>query len=100
MFDSSRPDELREKIRAIGVARVAREAGLRPTTLYSFCAGDTINLRSDTQAKVIAALSALSDTSPSDAQLYELLDAWPKLTDDQRRAVLDTIRAFLRSSEA
>ena len=62
MLQFGSADEIRRAIRdAGGVATVARKAGVKPTTLYSFMKGDTENLRTDTQQKVIRALEAFAE---------------------------------------
>jgi transposase-like protein len=52
MAPDESPDILRHEIQKMGVAKLARLAGVKPTTLYSFCSGATAYLRSDTQTKV------------------------------------------------
>lgn len=59
MMDS---DDLRAAIKAIGVSKLAKKSGVKPTTLYSFLDGQTANLRADTRDKVVDALSNSEST--------------------------------------
>ena len=61
MLQFENADELRQAIRdAGGVAKVARKANVKPTTLYSFMKGDSENMRGDTQQKVVEALESFA----------------------------------------
>lgn len=58
-FDDS--DSLRTALKSDAVvpARVAKEAGLQPGTMYAFMEGRTAHMRADTKQKVIEALRVL-----------------------------------------
>lgn len=56
-------DELRDRIRDAVPAKVARIAGIRPSTLYSFLDGKTNSMRGDTRDKVVKALDTLAQTT-------------------------------------
>jgi hypothetical protein len=88
-------DELREAIRKAGVRKVATQARIAPTTLYSFCTRDldrrTQDLTSENKAAVIAALAFLRGEPEVDTA--EIVDLWTrKLDDEARREVLDFAR--------
>jgi len=86
-------EELRAALTDLGVAEVARVAEVRPTTLYSFCSGDTRNLRSDTRDRVIAAISKMRGEPEASPGASEIVDLWAhKLDDLARREVLDFAR--------
>ena len=87
-------DELRDAIKKAGVAEVARTAGLKPTTLYSYCSGATANLRSDTRAAVLDALATLTGESSGDNSLAETISIWDHIPDARRQALAETARAF------
>lgn len=57
-YDSE--DELREAIKKIGVQKVAARAKVPVTTLYSFTGGKAKRMLSDTERKVIKALSEMT----------------------------------------
>lgn len=52
-------DDLRAAIKAAGVQAVAEQAGVPPTTLYSFVSGKAKRMMDDTRDKVIRALEVL-----------------------------------------
>ena len=73
---------------------MARTAGLKPTTLYSFCSGATANLRSDTRAAVLDALATLTGESSEDNSLSEIISMWGDISSARRQALAETARAF------
>ena len=87
-------EALRRAIKDAGVAELARLADVKATTLYSFCSGATTHLRSDTKAKVEAALKALKGAEPGDAALAQIIDIWDHIPSARRKMLADTARAF------
>lgn len=87
-------DALRRAIKDAGVAEVARIAGVKPTTLYSFCSGATAHLRSDTKEKVEAALRSLSGEEPGGGTLAEIISIWDYIPTARRQLLADTARSF------
>ena len=93
-------EALRGAIKDAGVAKVAKAAGLKPTTLYSFCSGATTHLRSDTKAKVEAALAQITGTEPGDGNLAQIISIWDHIPAARRRMLADTARAFAEKPPA
>lgn len=62
-------DELRDRIRDAVPAKVARIAGIRPSTLYSFLDGKTNSMRGDTRDKVVKALDTLAQITSASSLL-------------------------------
>ena len=93
-------EALRAKIKAAGVSEVARLAGVKPTTLYSFCSGQTAHLRSDTKEKVEAALRSLLGEEPKGGSLAEIISIWDHIPSARRRMLADTARAFAEKPPA
>lgn len=69
-------------------------ADVKPTTLYSFCSGATTHLRSDTKAKVEAALKALTGAEPGDQTLAQIISIWDHIPNARRQMLAETARAF------
>ena len=65
------PEQLRAAIKSLKVARVAKQAKIKPTTLYSFVDGKTANLRGDTQAKVKKAIAELTLSETKEVSALE-----------------------------
>ena len=92
-------DELRRAIKDYGVAKLAKEARIRPTTLYSFCSNDPANrteqLRSDTRDKVMA---VLNKHNPSDTT--RLMNYWSQIVSPaSRNAVIEMVRGLAESEQ-
>lgn len=87
-------DELRAALTDLGVAEVARAAEVRPTTLYSFCSGDTRNLRSDTRDRVIAAIRKMRGEPVEDSA--EIVDIWSRIPDRDRAAALRMLEGLAK----
>lgn len=79
-------DELRQALTDIGVKKVAEAAGVKPTTLYSFCSGDTRNLRSDTRDLVLAAIRKMRGEPEGGSA--EVIDIWSRIPDRDRATAL------------
>ena len=94
-MSKSSSDILRAKIKKVGVAKVARAAGVSATTLYSFCSDDldnrTEHLRSDTRKKVLDALTALGVEGEDDS-LQQIVNIWDHIPDSRRRLLAQTAR--------
>lgn len=69
-------------------------AGVKPTTLYSFCSGATTHLRSDTKEKVEAALNVTTGAEPSDSNLAQIISIWDHIPNARRQMLAETARAF------
>lgn len=75
-------------------------AGVKPTTLYSFCSGATAHLRSDTKEKVEAALAQIKGEQPGDGNLAQIISIWDHIPAARRRMLADTARAFAEKPTA
>jgi hypothetical protein len=93
-------EALRKAIKVAGVAEVARLAGVKPTTLYSFCSGATTHLRSDTKAKVEAVLQGKPGVELNDGNLAQIISIWDHIPAARRRMLADTARAFAEKPPA
>lgn len=57
------PEDLRKRIDAYGIPKLAAAAGVPVSTLYSFVDGKSRNMRSDTLAKVVKALESQTNAA-------------------------------------
>lgn len=84
-------EEIRDALEVLSVAEVAREAKVRPTTLYSFLSGATRKMRSDTKDQTVAAIRRLRGIPEVDSA--EIVDLWSRKLDERgRKEVLDFAR--------
>ncbi|MEM7663807.1 MAG: hypothetical protein AAF292_16310 [Pseudomonadota bacterium] len=81
----------------VRIARVADEARVKPTTLYSFACGDTTTLRFDTLEKLRKALRRLFPENTRDLELEAILDEWGSISVSKRKILAETARALSRN---
>jgi len=99
MTDPLPDDRLRETIRELGVAKVARAASVAPTTLYSFVRGDNLHLRSDIRHSVIKAIGELTGNKLDDDHLESVVYAWGSLSESQRKVVADMVQSLTNAEK-
>ena len=91
MSEDTASNILREKIKSIGVAKVAKAAKVSATTIYSFCSGDTQHLRSDTRRKVLDALTQFGIEEDEDS-LQTIVEMYKFLPPARRRLLANMAR--------
>lgn len=98
MPDRFSSEELRQTVIRLGVAKVARESGVYPQTLYAFAQGRTEHLRSDTRRKVIQAIAKMTGNDLGDVSLEEIISSWDQLTPSQRQVVASMVKSLVDKS--